>query len=79
MNQTVTGYFQQVLQLKDAKPGLICALQTFGDKLNPNVHLHVVATEGAFVGNTFYPWPLYEQDFTSMPRSKSRPTTKPSR
>lgn len=36
---------------KDSVPGVVIAVQTFGDFLNFNPHLHVIATDGCFKGD----------------------------
>lgn len=42
----------------DGQPGVIIAIQTFGDYLNFHPHLHILITDGAFVGNhTFHALP----------------------
>lgn len=35
----------------NGQPGVIIAIQTFGDYLNFHPHLHILITDGAFVGN----------------------------
>jgi hypothetical protein len=41
-----------------ARPGLILFVQTFGDLANFNPHVHVLATDGAFLPEgTFVPLP----------------------
>ena len=54
MNQSVCKFIQTGLNRKKVKPGLICCLQTFGDRLNPHVHLHVLVSEGGFEEDCFY-------------------------
>jgi len=40
------------------QPGVIIAIQTFGDYLNSHPHLHILITDGAFAGNhTFHALP----------------------
>ena len=41
--------------LKKAKSALICCVQTFGERLNPHIHLHVLSAEGVFKDGSFYP------------------------
>jgi len=37
-----------------AKPGAIIAVQTFGDFLNFNPHLHIIATDGCFINDGIF-------------------------
>lgn len=55
MQQSLTLFFRQGLRLKNATPGRIACIQTFGDNLNPHTHLHVLAAEGAFTQEGFHP------------------------
>jgi len=41
-------YLTQGVSLDNPKPGAIIAVQTFGDLLNFNPHLHIIATDGCF-------------------------------
>jgi hypothetical protein len=42
----VKGYAEAV---PDAKPGLVLSVQSFGDLVNFNPHLHVLAADGVFL------------------------------
>lgn len=42
---------KQGVSLDDPIPGAVIAVQTFGDFLNFNPHLHIIATDGCFYGN----------------------------
>jgi hypothetical protein len=47
----------------NGQPGVIIAIQTFGDYLNFHPHLHILITDGAFVGNhTFHALPRTDWD-----------------
>ena len=41
-------YIKQGVSLDDPKPGAVIAVQTFGDLLNFNPHLYIIATDGCF-------------------------------
>jgi hypothetical protein len=41
-------YLQRGVPIEGASPGAVVAVQTFGDFLNFNPHLHIIATEGCF-------------------------------
>ncbi len=43
-------YLRQAVADEDAVPGAVIAIQSFGDFLNFNPHLHVIATDGCFYG-----------------------------
>jgi hypothetical protein len=51
--------YQHSLKNKDAFPGVVMSIQTFGDLVNFHPHLHAVATEGCFDR---------EGNFLSVPR-----------
>lgn len=50
-NDVLTDYLKETVSFRKATPGIVCAVQTFGDFLNFNPHLHIVATDGCFDGN----------------------------
>ncbi|NIO19966.1 MAG: hypothetical protein GTN76_04300, partial [Candidatus Aenigmarchaeota archaeon] len=69
MMTTFTGAFltvikvflQEVVPEKDAVPGAVIAIQSFGDFLGFNPHCHVLVTDGCFYGNAmFRVAPLFE-------------------
>jgi hypothetical protein len=47
-NDVLTEYLKQTVTFENATPGVVCSVQTFGDFLNFNPHLHLVATDGCF-------------------------------
>ncbi|MBC2594639.1 transposase [Ruficoccus amylovorans] len=48
-------YIRLRLGTPDGQPGMVIAIQTFGDYLNFHPHLHILVTDGAFVGHrTFH-------------------------
>ena len=48
IRDAVVEFYRTGLGRPHATPGLIAHLQSFGEKLNPHVHVHVIATDGAF-------------------------------
>ena len=53
--QVLSLYYKNAVIKKDAAPAAICCLQTFGDMLGFNPHLHILAADGGFGGSgTFY-------------------------
>lgn len=48
--RVLSSYLKQGVPLDDAEPGAVIAVQTFGDFLNFNPHLHIMAPDGGFYG-----------------------------
>lgn len=48
--RVLSSYLKQGVSYDDANPGAVIAVQTFGDFLNFNPHLHIIATDGCFYG-----------------------------
>lgn len=48
--ESVTVFFQASVPEDDAVPGAVVAIQSFGDFLGFNSHLHVLGTDGCFYG-----------------------------
>ena len=46
--KVLSFYLKQGVSLDDPEPGAVIAVQTFGDFLNFNPHLHIIATDGCF-------------------------------
>jgi len=46
----LSKYLKQGVSADRAAPGAVIAVQTFGDFLNFNPHLHIIATDGCFYG-----------------------------
>ena len=49
--KVLSQYLRQAVQYEDAVPGAVIAIQSFGDFLNFNPHLHIIATDGCFYGD----------------------------
>lgn len=45
---------KQTVPYEDAVAGAVIAVQSFGDFLGFNSHLHVMATDGCFYGNSSF-------------------------
>ncbi len=59
--ETLKESFQEAVPEKDAVPGAVIAIHTFGDFLGWHPHLHVLCTDGCFYGNgMFRVAPLFE-------------------
>ncbi len=46
--------FQEAVPEEDAVPGAVIAIQTFGDFLGFNPHLHVLCSDGCFYGESMF-------------------------
>lgn len=46
--KVLSVYLKQGVSLDDPNPGAVIAVQAFGDFLNFNPHLHIIATDGCF-------------------------------
>jgi hypothetical protein len=49
--KVLSQYLRQAVPYEFAVPGAVIAIQSFGDFLNFNPHLHIIATDGCFYGN----------------------------
>ena len=47
----LSQHLRQAVPYEDAVPGAVIAIQSFGDFLNFNPHLHIIATDGCFYGD----------------------------
>ena len=62
----VNKSFQAVLGRKDALPGMVVSIQTFGSFANFHPHLHALITDGALLpGGAFVPLPFLDTDVLS--------------
>jgi|LGVE01.1.fsa_nt_gb hypothetical protein len=50
----LSQYLRQAVPYEDAVPGAANVIQSFGDFLNFNPHLHIIATDGCFYGDGFF-------------------------
>ena len=48
VNDILSNYLKETVTFENGTPGIVCAIQTFGDFLNFNPHLHIIATDGCF-------------------------------
>jgi len=49
--KVLSEYLKQGVTVYNPIPGCVTAIQTFGEFLNFNPHLHVIATDGCFYGD----------------------------
>jgi len=52
--ESLKVFFQETVSEKDAVPGAVIAIQSFGDFLGFNPHLHVLISDGCFYGNAMF-------------------------
>lgn len=52
--KVLSAYLKAGVKYDDAVPGGVIAVQTFGDFQNFNPHLHIIATDGCFYGNSMF-------------------------
>jgi len=50
----VKVFFQETVPEKDAAPGAVIAIQSFGDFLGFNPHLHILCSDGCFYGEGMF-------------------------
>jgi hypothetical protein len=48
--ETLKVFFQETVSEEGAVPGVVIAIQSFGDFLGFNPHLHILCTDGCFYG-----------------------------
>src|SRR5437867_6600970 len=48
---SIKAFFQAAVKKPQAVPGVIVAIQTFGDLVNFHPHLHAIVSEGLFAAN----------------------------
>ena len=52
--ESLKAFFQETLSEQDAAPGAVIAIQSFGDFLGFNSHLHVLISDGFFYGQGMF-------------------------
>ena len=52
--ESLKTFFQEAVPEEDAVPGAVIAIQSFGDFLGFNSHLHVLASDGCFYGQGLF-------------------------
>jgi hypothetical protein len=52
--QSLKEFFQKTLNGKEAVPGVVVSIQTFGDLVNFHPHLHCLVTDGCFMANDWF-------------------------
>lgn len=60
--QCLSTFMRETLGVEDAVPAAVQAIETSGEYLEPNPHIHVIAADGLFrVDGTFRPMPKYDE------------------
>ena len=52
--ESLKAFFEETVPEEDAVPGAVVAIQSFGDFLGFNFHLHILGTGGCFYGNGMF-------------------------
>ncbi len=52
--ESLKAFFQEAVSEEGAVPGAVIAIQSFGDFLGFNSHLHVLSTDGCFYGQGMF-------------------------
>ena len=52
--ESLKAFFQEAMPQEGAVPGAVIAIQSFGDFLGFNPHLHVLGTDGCFYGDGMF-------------------------
>jgi len=52
--ESLKAFFQEAVPEEDAVPGAVITIQSFGDFLGFNPHLHVLISDGCFYGNGMF-------------------------
>ena len=50
-SKVLPAFFQAALERDDVRPGIISSIQTFNSDLEPNPHLHILASDGCFTAD----------------------------
>ena len=66
--ETVKNYYTGTLRKEDANPAAVTVIQTFGDYLSFNPHIHIPAADGCFSGDGFFYVPPIDIDTASIER-----------
>jgi Putative transposase len=52
--QSLKEFFRKTLNKKEAVPGAVISIQTFGDLVNFHPHLHYLVSDGCFMPNGWF-------------------------
>jgi hypothetical protein len=52
--ESLKAFFQEAMPEENAEPGAVIAIQSFGDFLGFNPHLHILGTDGCFYGGGMF-------------------------
>jgi hypothetical protein len=61
--KVLSAYLKHAVPYEDAKPGVVAAIQSFGDFFDFHPHLHVISSDGCFYGEGSFrvnPTPIAE-------------------
>jgi len=64
--ETVKEYYRSTCRKEGASPAAVAVIQTFGDFLSFNPHIHILAADGCFSGDGFFYAPGINIDTESI-------------
>jgi len=64
--ETVGDYYRSICRKDGASPAAVAVIQTFGDYLSFNPHMHILAADGCFGGDGFFYAPGINIDTASI-------------
>ena len=64
--ETVGDYYRSTCRKDGASPAAVAVIQTFGDYLSFNPHMHILAADGCFSGDGFFYVPSIDIDTASL-------------
>jgi len=64
--EVIREYYISTCRKEDSKPAAVAVIQTFGDYLSFNPHMHILAADGCFSGDGFFYAPSINIDTTLL-------------
>jgi len=59
-------YYRNTCRINDSKPAVVSVIQTFGDFLSFNPHIHILAADGYFSNDGFFYAPTINIETPSL-------------
>jgi len=64
--EVIGDYYRSTCRKDDGKPAAVAVIQTFGDYLSFNPHMHILTADGCFSGDGFFYVPSIDIDTASL-------------
>jgi len=64
--EVIGDYYRSTCRKDNGKPAAVAVIQTFGDYLSFNPHMHILAADGCFSGDGFFYAPSIDIDTASL-------------